>query len=114
MEGLTFRPATGADWPAVASLLTAATLPLAGAEAHLKQFLLAFRGEALVASAGFEVYGTSALLRSVAVSQSERSTGLGQEIVRRLLDQAYETGLQTVALLTTTGIASSRALALCG
>ena len=52
METVTFRTATTADWPAVAELLTQAKLPLVGAEAHLSHFLLAFRGEALVASAG--------------------------------------------------------------
>ncbi|HLN64036.1 MAG TPA: arsenic resistance N-acetyltransferase ArsN2 [Symbiobacteriaceae bacterium] len=102
METVTFRTATATDWPAVAELLTQAELPLAGAEAHLGHFLLALRGDNLVASAGLEVYGTTALLRSVAVSKTERGTGLGQEIVRRLLDQGYETGLKLVVLLTTT------------
>ncbi len=102
METVNFRSATGADWPAVSTLLTQAELPTAGAEARLEHFLLAFRGEYLVASAGLEVYGTTALLRSVAVSKTERGTGLGQEIARRLLDQAYEAGLKLVALLTTT------------
>lgn len=102
MNALTFRMATQADWPAVEALLIEAELPLAGAEAHLEQFLLAFRGAQLVASAGFEVYGSAALLRSVAVSKTERGTGLGQEIVRMLLDQAYSAGLKTVGLLTTT------------
>lgn len=97
-----FRTATSTDWPAVATLLTEAKLPLAGAEAHLEQFLLAFRGDQLVASAGLEVYGSSALLRSVAVSKTERGTGLGQEIVRLLLDRAYAAGLKRVGLLTTT------------
>jgi L-amino acid N-acyltransferase YncA len=102
MNAITFRAATAADWAPVAALLTQALLPLAGAEAHLDQFLLAFRDDELVASAGLEVYGSTALLRSVAVSQGERSTGLGQEIVRRLLDRAYETGLKMIVLLTTT------------
>lgn len=97
-----FRTATSTDWPAVAALLTEAELPLAGAEAHLDQFLLAFRDGQLVASAGLEVYGRSALLRSVAVSKTERGTGLGQEIVRLLLDRAHAAGLKTVGLLTTT------------
>jgi L-amino acid N-acyltransferase YncA len=102
MNALTFRTATSADWAPVAALLTEAALPLAGAEAHLDQFLLAFRGDELVASAGLEVYGSSALIRSVAVSKNERSTGLGQEIVRQLLDRAYAAGLKTIVLLTTT------------
>jgi L-amino acid N-acyltransferase YncA len=102
MDGITFRAAVAADWPAVSELLTQSGLPLAGAEEQLNNFVLAVRGEALLASAGLEVYGTTALLRSVAVSKADRGTGLGQEIVRLLLDHAYETGLTTVVLLTTT------------
>ncbi len=102
MDDMIFRTATAADWPAVSDLLTQAELPLAGAEAHLHHFVLALRGDALVASAGLEVYGTTALLRSVAVSKTERGTGLGQEIVRMVLDHAFDAGLKMVVLLTTT------------
>jgi L-amino acid N-acyltransferase YncA len=102
MDCITYRTATSGDWPAVSALLTQAELPLAGAEAHLNQVLLAFRGDEIIASAGLEVYGTDALLRSVAVSKNERSTGIGQEIVRHLLDHAYTTGLTMIVLLTTT------------
>jgi L-amino acid N-acyltransferase YncA len=102
MNSITFCIPTPADWPNVAALLAQADLPLTGAEAHLEHFLLAFHGDQLVASAGLEVYGSTALLRSVAVHQNERSTGLGQEIVRQLLDRAYAAGLKTVVLLTTT------------
>lgn len=102
MNALTFRTATPADWAAISTLLTEAALPLAGADAHLDQFLLAWRGGELLASAGLEVYGTTALLRSVAVAQGERGTGLGQEVVRQLLDRAYASGLKRIVLLTTT------------
>lgn len=102
MHSVTFRTAVPADWADVAALLVEAELPLAGAEAHLPRFILGFRGDQLVACAGIEIYGSTALLRSVAVRKCERSTGLGQEIVRRLLDDAYAIGLKTVVLLTTT------------
>jgi len=97
-----FRPATQADWPRIADLLTGAALPLDGAKDHLHGFLLAFRGDSLVGAAALERYGETALLRSVAVVGAERGTGLGQEIVRRLLDQAHASGVTSVVLLTTT------------
>lgn len=97
-----FRGATAADWPKIADHLTGAHLLLDGAEAHVSGFLLAFRGERLVGTAGLERYGEAALLRSVAVAADERGTGLGQEIVRRLLDQAHAGGIRSVALLTLT------------
>lgn len=95
------RPATVADWPAIAALLTHASLPLAGAQAHLPHFTVALRNGQVIAVAGLEVYGTSALLRSVTVSESDRGTGLGQEMVRRLLKSAATMGITTVVLLTT-------------
>ncbi|MGE5673290.1 MAG: arsenic resistance N-acetyltransferase ArsN2, partial [Mycobacterium leprae] len=102
MTDMTFRMADGADWTSVATLLKAADLPLDGAQEHLTGFLLAYHGAALVGVAGLERYDDTALLRSVAVAEGRRSTGLGQELVRRLLDQAYATGITTVVLLTTT------------
>lgn len=98
----TFRPASPADWPAVSALLSSAGLPLAGAEEHLTGFLLAFRNGFLVGAAGLERYGDAALLRSVAVAEPEQGAGLGQELVRLLLDQAHADSLRRVALLTTT------------
>jgi amino-acid N-acetyltransferase len=96
----TFRYATPGDWAQVAALLTSANLPLDGAEAHLDGFLLAFCGGRLAGVAGLERYGSSGLLRSVAVT--ERGTGLGQELVRRLIDRATAEGLTSIVLLTTT------------
>lgn len=98
----TFRRATPADWPAIALLLTDANLPLAGAEEHVAGFLLAFLGAELVGTVGLERYGEAALLRSAAVAETERGSGLGQELVRRLLDRAHAEGIKSVALLTET------------
>lgn len=97
-----FRNALKNDWNQVSKLLTEVKLPLEGAEEALTDFTLAFRDEELVGSAGLERYGKVALLRSVAVVQTERNSGLGQELVHRLLDWAYEEGIEQVVLLTTT------------
>lgn len=97
-----FRGAVVADWPQIEDLLTGTGLPTTGAEKHLSGFLLAFRGQRLVGTAALERYGETALLRSVAVAEEERGTGLGQEIVRHLLDHAHTAGITSVVLLTTT------------
>lgn len=102
MTNITFRPASAADWRAVAALLTAAGLPLAGAEAHLDHFLLAFKGDALVGCAGLEPYGATALVRSLAVAEAERGSGLGQSLVRALVRNAAAEGFGRLVLLTTT------------
>jgi L-amino acid N-acyltransferase YncA len=97
-----FRTASSRDWKQIAPFLSASGLPTEGAEAHLGGFLLAFRRDALVGTAALERYGKTALLRSVAVHPAERGTGLGQELVRRVLDQAYAEGIAQVVLLTNT------------
>ncbi len=96
-----FRPATRADWSNIASLLTEAGLPLAGAQEHLGDFLLACHGEILAGCVALEHYDDTALLRSVAVAQAERGRGLGQELVRRMLAHASILGVRQVVLLTT-------------
>lgn len=102
MNEITFRFATAADWPAIAQVLSAAKLPLDGAEAHVHSFLLALSDTHLLGTAALEKYGTSALLRSVAVTESQRGTGLGHELTRRTLDLAHAAGITQVVLLTTT------------
>lgn len=99
---LLVRSALKTDWPQVSELLTHSNLPLEGAEEALADFIVAFRDEELVGTAGLEKYGKVALLRSVAVTENERSTGLGQELVRRVLDRAYKEGIEQLVLLTTT------------
>ena len=97
----TFHSATPAYWPQIAGLLTSANLPLDGAEDHLDGFLLAFGGTILVGTACLEYYGTAALLRSVAVAESARAQGLGQELVRRMIERARSDGIHSIVLLTT-------------
>ncbi len=96
------RRATSHDWPEIAALLAAADLPLAGAQAHLSNFFLAFRDDVLIGSAGLERYGDTALLRSVAVASTERGHSLGQVLVRQALAYAASLGVRHVVLLTTT------------
>jgi amino-acid N-acetyltransferase len=75
---------------------------LAGAEAHLSDFFLAFRDDVLIGSAGLECYGDTALLRSVAVTALERGHSLGQALVQQVLAYAASLGVCQVVLLTTT------------
>jgi amino-acid N-acetyltransferase len=96
------RKAAPADWPAMEALLESARLPLDGARDHLASFVIAERGGAIVGCAGVERYGDAALLRSVAVAESERSRGVGAALVERCLADARAKGLSTVLLLTTT------------
>jgi amino-acid N-acetyltransferase len=97
-----FRSATPADLPRIRALLSSAGLPLAGFDSQPEHFLLAFRGRALAGCALLERHARAALLRSVAVARRERGSGLGDQMVRRLLARARAERLRCVALLTTT------------
>src|SRR5215471_6910688 len=101
MSSWIMRRATPHDWQSLADLLATADLPLAGVEAHLSDFFLAFRDDLLIGSAGLERYGDTALLRSVAVAVHERGHGLGQALVQQMLAYAASLGVCQVVLLAT-------------
>jgi amino-acid N-acetyltransferase len=94
--------ATANDLPAVLKLLEANKLPTAGVHDHLEHFQLELMGPDLIACAGLEVHGQAGLLRSVAVAEDHRSTGLGRNLVEATLEQAKTIQLSSVSLLTET------------
>jgi amino-acid N-acetyltransferase len=100
---VTLRSATPADLPAVLALLGRANLPTAGVDAAaLTDFVVAEGGGTLVGVVGLEVYRESALLRSAAVEESWRGSGVGRALIDRALALTKERGIQDVFLLTTT------------
>jgi L-amino acid N-acyltransferase YncA len=96
------RPAAPADWPRIATLLSASALPLDGAHEHLADFVVAERDASVVGCAAVERYEDAGLLRSVAVAASERGRGTGAALVEQCLTNAARSGLSTLVLLTTT------------
>jgi len=102
MNNVSLRQAGPADWPAIRALLQANALPLQGAEAHLPTFVVAASGAEVIGTAGAEVYGDVALLRSVAVAPGLQGQGIGESLVGLLLQEARRRGIRQVFLLTTT------------
>jgi amino-acid N-acetyltransferase len=96
------RPTVPADLPAVERLLTASGLPLDGVREALPTFVVAEAGDDVVGVAGLEVCCDNALLRSVAVSPTWRSHGLGRVLVTRIIADAEARGIHALYLLTTT------------
>jgi N-acetylglutamate synthase-like GNAT family acetyltransferase len=94
--------ATEADVPAMLSLLLTSGLPSEGLIDHLATAVVARAGASLVATAALELYGEAALLRSVAVADAARRTGIGERITRATLEVAHQRGVRAVYLLTTT------------
>jgi amino-acid N-acetyltransferase len=97
-----FRRARPTDWPEIRLLLLTCSLPLEGAKDHIASFLVAHDEAGLVACGGLEIYGSDALLRSVAVSERYRNRRLGRELIARLCTLAADEDVQMLVLLTDT------------
>ena len=68
----------------------------------LEHFLVAHVDKVLVGAVGLEVLGDVGLLRSVAVDEPHRGTGLGKRLVEALEEHAKGAGVRELYLLTTT------------
>jgi len=90
------------DLAAVLALLDRTGLPQEGIESLLATTVVAREAGQVVGCAAFEVYGTSALLRSVAVNLDYRRRRLGQQLVEERLQDARRRGIQNIYLLTET------------
>ncbi|MGE0354793.1 MAG: arsenic resistance N-acetyltransferase ArsN2 [Gemmatimonadales bacterium] len=99
---VTLRPPQPADYASVITLIEEAGLPTAGITEDLDGFMIAVAGNDVIGAAGLERYGTDGLLRSVVVTPSLRSTGVGGALVESLLGMARRAGLKEVYLLTET------------
>jgi len=101
-ECLEVRTAEEKDLPAVLSLLGQADLPTAGVADAFSHFIVAESEVRLIGVVGLELYGGSALLRSAAVEESWKGSGVGRVLVDRALDLARQHRIEDVYLLTTT------------
>lgn len=99
---LIFQPVGPDQLESIRSLLLDSRLPVEGIEAPNLELTGMYRTGKLVGCAGLEHYGKDALLRSVAVAESERGNGIGKQLVSRVLDQAMQQRLKKIVLLTTT------------
>ena len=101
-ECVEFRGARSGDLPGVLALLRKAELPSAGVSETFSDFFVAERDGSLIGAAGLEVYGPSALLRSVVVKDEWRGSGVGGRLIDLALGEARVRGIEDVFLLTTT------------
>lgn len=69
---------------------------------HLEHFFGAWADSNLEGVVGVELFGSVALLRSLAVVASKRGSGLGAELLTRAEQYATEKGVRSMFLLTTT------------
>lgn len=106
VDTINYRKPVAADRAAIERLLVASKLPTDGVaqllEADPERFLVADQGGEVVAVGGLEPCGSNALLRSVAVREDLRSTGVGRSLVERLIAVAECYDTKELYLLTTT------------
>jgi amino-acid N-acetyltransferase len=101
-ETVIVEPAGEPDLPAVLNLLTVCGLPIDGVKDHISTALVARSGAGIVGCAALEIYKPAALLRSVAVAQTHRGLGVGDMLVKAILDSARKSGITHIYLLTET------------
>lgn len=93
--------AAGSDWPAIETLLRESGLPVTGARDHLDDFLVVGLDQ-ILGCVGLERFGSTGLLRSLAVSAGQRGNGLGRALVDACLSHARASSITTLVLLTET------------
>jgi N-acetylglutamate synthase-like GNAT family acetyltransferase len=98
----TLRSATPDDVPAIIALLEANHLPAWELEQHLENFVVAEDGGRVTGCGGFEAYpaAPAALVRSMAVDEPLRGSGLGSEILHWVMERAQSLGLTQLYLFT--------------
>ena len=94
--------ATERDLPQIRALLERLHLPVAGVDEHLPTMLVVREDGQIVGTAGLEMYGDGALLRSVAVDPRWQGKQLGHQLTDAALQLATIRGVKAVFLLTTT------------
>ncbi len=104
MADATLRAATPDDLAAVTTLIEAAQLPPWDTEQHLHNFVVAELDGRIVGCGGFEAYpeGNAALVRSMAVGESLRGSGLGGRILDWVMEHARSLGMSDFYLFTMT------------
>ena len=102
MDGLVFRHASTTDDPALRALLQSAKLPFEDVASERQDFIVALGQGRVVGCVALERFEGVALLRSLAVAESLRGSGVGRELHDCALARARELGLSRLFLLTTT------------
>ncbi len=94
--------AKSSDLATVLTLLSSAGLPQDGLAEIISTTVVIRNTTKIIGCAALEMYGTVALLRSVAVDSAYRSRGLGHLLIQDRLQAARQCGIQEVYLLTET------------
>jgi amino-acid N-acetyltransferase len=96
------RTAVGQDTATIRALLESSGLPTSDLAASGPEFIVACEDDSIIATGALQRFGSTALLRSVAVSADRRGAGLGRIIVQELERIASAERIARLILLTQT------------
>jgi amino-acid N-acetyltransferase len=102
MSAPQIRTATKEDTDSIRVLLEHSGLPTSDLMSSKPQFIVACEGGKILGTGALERFGSSALLRSVAVAPARRGEGLGRAIVEDLERIARAARITRLILLTQT------------
>ena len=96
------REAIKDDLKVIKSLLDNASLPSIDIEKHLLTFFVLENVSNIIGTIGMELYGNTALLRSLAIQKDYRNKGHGKELYSTLISKAKKMNVINIYLLTET------------
>jgi N-acetylglutamate synthase-like GNAT family acetyltransferase len=96
----TYRAGRVEDVARLEELLRAAHLPANRIVEYIEAFVIAEQDGTVVGGGGVEVYGDTALLRSVVIDETLRGQGVGRGIAQRLMANAAEADAVDLYLYT--------------
>ncbi len=100
MENMHCRYMRPADLQSIQDLLRQNGLPIEGIERNQSTFLVLEKKGRVVGCGGVELLGSSGLLRSLAVTEQERSRGYGRQLVEQLFAVSSLHAIDDLFLLT--------------
>jgi len=99
---ITISHAGNTSKPAIIDLLVAEKLPVQDLPVTLDNFVIATGNNAIIGTAGLEVYGSYGLLRSVVVNSNYRNNNIAAMLIKAIEENAANKGLAEIYLLTET------------
>ncbi|TYP59875.1 GNAT family N-acetyltransferase [Thermosediminibacter litoriperuensis] len=97
---IVFRKARPKDFETLKNILETVGLGTGGIDEHLDNFMVAEEGDTILATGGLEIYGDAAIIRSVAVLPEFQHQGIGDGLVRALINYGDRRGVSRIYLFT--------------
>lgn len=102
MQDVIISEASANDFTAIVNLLKENNLPVNDIAQGKQIFFKALQNDTLVGCIGLEIYEKAGLLRSLAISDLHKNSGIGKKLYNVLLNHSLEQNLLQLILLTTT------------